>query len=634
MHHSVAAGRHRVPWYFSLRVRLLTVSVVVALCSVTATAWLATATTTTALQHQQGQLLSADASVYDTLLGYAATHRSWSGVTSKVRQLAVRTGQRIVLATQDRQVIASSGRAAGTLPAAPSAIVDPLNVTGVMAPAGRDAPQDGIDPRVVGPFLLSSAERRVLAGLAAKVTSCLRRDGYSASVAAGPSGRPVLTVTDPPKPAWPLICQVERLYRPLPSEQRALSQLATLVNGCLSRQHQQPVVLRFGVSGIRWLRNSDPQPASGVAVIQTCIAASRREQLRPYAAPPALLFITDAADQEPASTLTAASRLRIVEISALVLAVTVLVTVGTASRLTRPLRRLTEAARDPGPRLALVPVTSRDELGQLTAAFNELTERRERAEAQREAMISDIAHELRTPLGNIRGWLEAVEDGVADPDAALNSSLLEEALQLQRIIDDLRDLAAADAGRFRLRLEPTRLDELLRQVVSAQRARAEAVDVRLTVRVPDCADLGADLNADPVRLRQAVGNLVANAIRHTPPGGEVTVTYRRTGSHFIIEVIDTGSGISAEDLPLIFDRFWRADKSRSRRTGGSGLGLPITRQLVEAHGGYVTAASTPGQGSVFTIWLPGGSPLRWAAEAPVSRTHACRHPGPPPRSRM
>ncbi len=225
-------------------------------------------------------------------------------------------------------------------------------------------------------------------------------------------------------------------------------------------------------------------------------------------------------------------------------------------------------------------------------------------------MISDIAHELRTPLGNIRGWLEAAEDGVADPGMALISSLLEEALQLQSIIDDLRDLAAADAGQFRLRLEPTRLDELLRQVVSAQRARAEAVDVRLTARVPDRAHLGAGLNADPVRLRQAVGNLVANAISHTPPGGEVTVTYMRMGSHFIIEVIDTGSGISAEDLPLIFDRFWRADKSRSRRTGGSGLGLPITRQLVEAHGGHVTAASTPGQGSVFTIWLPGGSPLR------------------------
>jgi two-component system, OmpR family, sensor histidine kinase BaeS len=127
--------------------------------------------------------------------------------------------------------------------------------------------------------------------------------------------------------------------------------------------------------------------------------------------------------------------------------------------------------------------------------------------------------------------------------------------------------------------------------------------VLLTVRVPG----RADLSADPVRLRQAVGNLVSNAIRHTPPGGDVTVTCQRAGSEFVVEVADTGAGISPEDLPQIFDRFWRADKSRSRRTGGSGLGLPIARQLVEAHGGHVTATSVPGSSSVFTIRLPAGN---------------------------
>jgi signal transduction histidine kinase len=217
-------------------------------------------------------------------------------------------------------------------------------------------------------------------------------------------------------------------------------------------------------------------------------------------------------------------------------------------------------------------------------------------------MISDIAHELRTPLGNIRGWLEAAEDGIVDPAEDLTSSLLEEALLLQHIIDDLRDLAAADAGQFRLHRAPTQLGELLRQVSRAQQAQAEAAGVRLETRFPGRADLTAD--ADPERLRQAVGNLVSNAIRHTPPGGGVTVTCQRTGSEFIVQVADTGTGISPDDLPLIFERFWRGDKSRSRRTGGSGLGLPITRQLVEAHGGHLTAASTPGHGSVFTIWLP------------------------------
>jgi two-component system sensor histidine kinase BaeS len=597
--------RQRVPWYASLRVRLLAVSIVVALCSVTATAWLAATTTTTAIQQQQGQLLSGDASIYDTLLGYAATHSTWSGVASQVRLLAARTGRRVVLATTGRRVIAESSQPAAALPVTASAVVDPLNVTGPMAPAGADAPHDGIDPRVVGPFLLTTAERATLAGEARKVLSCLLGNSYGATLSTGPSGRPVLTITgDTPKPEWFLDCDVPALDTPLPSEERALGQLARLNDDCLSRQHLPPVTLSIGESGITW--NGGFLPVKDGAAVQACLDASRREQLRPYAAPSALLFVTGPAGQSSGGlTLTAAGRMRVAEVSTLVLVLTVLVTIAVAAQLTGPLRRLTAATRNPGHQPGRVPVTSKDEIGQLTIAFNELTERRERAEAQRKAMISDIAHELRTPLSNIRGWLEATEDGLADPGEALTSSLLEEALLLQHIIDDLGDLAAADAGQFRLHRAPTRLDTLLLQVVHGQRAQAEAAGVRIEARVPDRVDLTAD--ADPARLRQAIGNLVSNAIRHTPPGGDVTVTCQRAGSELIVEVTDTGTGISPEDLPRIFDRFWRADKSRSRRTGGSGLGLPITRQLVEAHGGHVTATSTPGHGSVFTIRLPAGS---------------------------
>ncbi len=259
-------------------------------------------------------------------------------------------------------------------------------------------------------------------------------------------------------------------------------------------------------------------------------------------------------------------------------------------------------------------------------------------------MVSDVAHELRTPLSNIRGWLEAAQDGLADPDPAFVSSLLEEAVQLQHIIDDLQDLAAADAGVLRLHPEPVRVGELLGQVAAAHQARADTAEVTLRVetadgRVPEVA-------ADPVRLRQAVGNLVSNAVRHTPPGGTVTLraygggaagggawsrsedgsgsdsptghgseggSGSRGGSGFppgdvVIEVADTGTGIPAEDLPYVFDRFWRAEKSRSRRTGGSGLGLAIVRKLAEAHGGTAGAASTEGEGSVFSIRLPGPAP--------------------------
>ena len=247
-----ARQRQRVPWYASLRVRLLAVSIVVALCSVTATAWLAATTTTTAIQQQQGQLLSGDASIYDTLLGYAATHSTWSGVASQARLLAARTGRRIVLTTTGRRVIAESSQSAAALPVTASAVVDPLNVTGPMAPTGAGAPEDGIDPRVVGPFLLTPAERTTLADHARKVLSCLLGNGYGATLSTGPSGRPVLAVTgDTPKPDWYLDCDAPSLDTPLPSEERALGQLTRLEDDCLSRQDLPPVTLGIGESGIR-----------------------------------------------------------------------------------------------------------------------------------------------------------------------------------------------------------------------------------------------------------------------------------------------------------------------------------------------------------------------------------------------
>lgn len=147
-----------------------------------------------------------------------------------------------------------------------------------------------------------------------------------------------------------------------------------------------------------------------------------------------------------------------------------------------------------------------------------------------------------------------------------------------------------------------RADELVAQAVAAHRTRAEASGVRLLTRT----DPGLWLDADPVRMRQALGNLVSNALRHTPADGTVTVTARQTGDLAVLTVEDTGGGIALEDLPHVFERFWRAEKSRSGHTGGSGLGLSIVRQFVEAHGGTVTADSEPGTGAVFTIRLPRG----------------------------
>jgi len=190
--------------------------------------------------------------------------------------------------------------------------------------------------------------------------------------------------------------------------------------------------------------------------------------------------------------------------------------------------------------------------------------------------------------------------GVSCGGDDFTTSLLEEALQLQHLIDDLQDLAAADVGVLRLHREDVYVRDLLHQVATAHRAAADSAGVTLTVRTDD----DPKLYADPVRIRQMIGNLVSNAVRHTAALGSVELRAVGADSEVSIEVRDTGHGIEPEELPYVFDRFWRAEKSRSRSTGGSGLGLAIVRQLTQAHDGTVTVHSTPGAGTVFGVTLP------------------------------
>ena len=233
-------------------------------------------------------------------------------------------------------------------------------------------------------------------------------------------------------------------------------------------------------------------------------------------------------------------------------------------------------------------------------AFNELTERRQQMDVQRKAMVADIAHELRSPLTNIRGWLEVTRDGLVEATPDLITSLHDEAVVLQHIIDDLQDLASADAGTLRVHPQPLSALEVLQQVAVAH--RAQAADVGITVAVE--AEAGLEVFADPARIRQVLGNLVSNAVRHTAGGGSVTLRRRAPGTRLVeVSVADTGCGIAEAELPLIFDRFWRSEKSRSRSTGGSGLGLAIARHLVLAHGGTIRAESVVGVGTTMTVRL-------------------------------
>ncbi|MFD4947112.1 ATP-binding protein [Streptomyces sp. NPDC058239] len=620
--------RARLPLRKSLFGRLLAVSALVAACSVAATAWLAVQTTSGAIKQEQGQNLTADARIYNTLLGYAATHPTWDGVDSTVRDLARQSGRRIALTTEQRRPLADSAtrQSPPALPPEASAIVDPLSVdTALSQTVGRDGvTADRVDPRAVGPFRLPAAERTALQRAADRSVACLNRSGVAADVVRGPSGRPRIEVVgNDPDRAQGTRCASDDLDEPTTTERKALGALNQLADACLKRQGRTGVQLNLDLS---WDDGSGPMPSPGASAqppapvpsvrtgdddraTASCVGTARREQLSSYVASPALLFIGDEGGTTvPGFDLSPANTAKIAGAAALVLALTVGATMLAGARLVRPLHALTGAAqrmRD-GEDSAPVLVTDDNEIGRLAAAFNDMSAHRARLEGQRKDMVSDVAHELRTPLSNIRGWLEAAQDGLAEPDPAFISSLHTEAVQLQHIIDDLQDLAAADAGALRLHPEPIRIEDVLGQVAAAHQGWAETAGVTLAVLTATAGTPGPDLTADPVRLRQAIGNLVSNAVRHTPAGGNVTLhAYgSECADQVLVDVADTGSGISAEDLPHVFDRFWRAEKSRSRRTGGSGLGLAIVRKLVEAHGGSVSAVSVEGQGSVFTLRLP------------------------------
>ncbi|MER6290297.1 sensor histidine kinase [Streptomyces sviceus] len=670
-----AAGAARLPLRKSLAGRLLTVTALVASCSVAATAWLAVQTTSVAIRQEQGQNLKSDAKIYNTLLGYAATHPDWDGVDTTVRDLAQESGRRIVLTTPGRRPImdsadsrsADGGSSDDLLAQQASAVVDPRSVDTVLVPDAAKAGADRVDPRAVGPFRLPSKEHDALRKAVAGRVECLSRMGIAADVVESPGGRPrVQFVSDETEGGTDSVtdrdmeakCFAAYPVGPTATERKALSALNQLADACLKRQGRTAVKLNLDLS---WDRSyaygrdgavsgaddglsdreakvlaakkaedaatAERKAASGGVLdyapaeirdsaydraVANCVESARREQLTGYVAEPALLFIDGpGAAGVPGFDLSRANSARIAGVTALVLALTVGASVLAGARLVRPLHALTGAAQRMREGLDAtqvpVPVVSDNEIGRLTAAFNDMAAHRARLEEQRKVMVSDVAHELRTPLSNIRGWLEAAHDGLAVPDPAFVSSLLEEAVQLQHLINDLQDLGAADAGALRLHRKPVRIDELLGQVAAAHQGLAETAGVTLTVLTPPPGTPHPPLlDADPVRLRQTVSNLLSNAVRHTPAGG--TVTLRRyvtdPGDELAVEVSDTGSGIPAGDLPYVFDRFWRAEKSRNRSTGGSGLGLAIVLKLAEAHGGTVDVASTEGEGATFTLRLP------------------------------
>ena len=269
-----------------------------------------------------------------------------------------------------------------------------------------------------------------------------------------------------------------------------------------------------------------------------------------------------------------------------------------ARRATAPARELTDAARAlaAGDRSSRVEYEAGDELGEMASAFNAMADTIEEEDRLRRNFASDVAHELRTPLAILRTQIEGLQDGVVSVDGGALASLHEETLRLSRLVADLEMLASADAARFSLRRSTVSLRDVLEDAAREFAGPFEAERVELRSDLEDC-----DLVVDAVRIRQIVANLLSNALKFTAPGGTVVLRSSSGPSEASIVVSDTGAGISAEDLPHVFDRFYRG---RGVRAGGSGIGLAVARELAEAHGGTLDVQSVVGSGTTFTLRLP------------------------------
>lgn len=311
-----------------------------------------------------------------------------------------------------------------------------------------------------------------------------------------------------------------------------------------------------------------------------------------------------AASPDRASQSFSASLARPFGILALaILATVLLATYVLSRRVLGPVEKLTAAARrmERGDLSTRVEAQSGDEIGELARAFNAMAETIARDEQLRRDLTNDVAHELRTPLTNLRCQVEAIQDGLVVADADALASLHEEVMLLNTLVDDLRDLALADAGRLSLNLQPTALEDAIESVAAAFAPRSTSGGVTLDVRV---APGLPTIDADSKRIGQVLRNLLENAAAHTSPGGRIELTAAATEGGVAITVRDDGPGIAPEHIERVFERFYRTDPSRSRTTGGAGLGLAIVKQLVEAHGGTVDVVSELGHGAAFTVTLP------------------------------
>jgi signal transduction histidine kinase len=274
-----------------------------------------------------------------------------------------------------------------------------------------------------------------------------------------------------------------------------------------------------------------------------------------------------------------------------------------ARSLTRPLGQLTEATRRvaSGDLDVKVDVRSQDELGELAQSFNLMNRRLAQSRDTRRQMTADIAHELRTPVSVILGYADGLKENVIPPSQETFDLIQEQAEQLEHLIEDLRTLTQAEAGEMTLELVPTDPIPLVERSIAAYEPQAARQDITLSFEM--AGDV-PPIMIDPDRFRQVLSNLLSNALQNTPEGGQITTSIALNAEAVSFSVSDTGPGIPPEDLDRIFERFFRRDPSRSRDTGGSGLGLSIAKSLVERQGGQISVQSELWRGTTFTLQFP------------------------------
>ena len=273
-----------------------------------------------------------------------------------------------------------------------------------------------------------------------------------------------------------------------------------------------------------------------------------------------------------------------------------------ANRLVKPIERITETAQAlrAGDRLARTGLDSDDEIGFLGKTFDEMADSIEADREMERRLTADVAHELRTPLQAIQATVEAMQDGVLPADEERLGTVRDETRRLARLADGILELTRLERGSLPVSLTRTDVSVPVRAAVDSHMVLFETCELTLTTHIAE--SVFADADSD--RLQQAVGNLLSNAARYTPAGGRVDVSVRREAGQAVIEVADTGIGISEEDIGRVFSRFWRADSARAAQTGGIGIGLSVTKEIVERHHGSIGVASRPEGGTAFTIRLP------------------------------